>query len=108
MAVKSVCVFIGTVIEVGSMATELTVVEPLVPPQPGKLKMAAAATKKATSLKQKFLLTRNFSATESGEFGLPSAPSQTVPDTPVPASLAIVRFSPLGDRPQGYSRQQRK
>jgi hypothetical protein len=58
-AVKSVWVFIGTVIAVGSMATELTVVEPLPPPQPGKPKMAAAATKKAPSLQQEFLLTRH-------------------------------------------------
>ena len=95
-AVKSVCVLMGTVIEVGSMATELTVVEPLPPPQPGKLKMAAATAKKPTSLKHEPLLIRNISASESGEFGHPSAPSQTVSDTPVPFSLGIVRFLPPG------------
>src|SRR5690242_21373539 len=33
---------------------------------------------------------------ESGEFGHPSASSQTASDTPVPFSLGIVRFFPQG------------
>lgn len=92
-AVNWAWVFIGTVIEVGLMATELTVVEPPPPPpQPSTLKMAAAAAKKATSLKHEFLLIGNISATKWGEFGQSPAPSQPVSDTPVPFSLGIVRF----------------
>jgi hypothetical protein len=61
-AVKSVCVFIGTVTVVGVMAIEFTVVALPPPPQPANPKTAAAAARKIASLKQEFLLTRNISA----------------------------------------------